>query len=473
MWNSVHLNLLRTVIEGTNEMARKYIPDTRLVLLRDINSQCLNPKYKKLLEINEINENSLDIIHEACLFLIEEFAEQPREEEISSSDGVLTIKHEKKSRLVEKLTLCRIIPFIPPELLKEAYKQHSLNIDISRPIDCLFVTALRVEYLAIVRRIDYFYYGSDPKTTHGFYEFDDDVSIKAGWISGFIKDKDKLISVMAICCRRYGSVEANMATIASLPFGKPKYIIVVGIAASLDNRSKPSKFNLGDVGISQKITDITLGRDVSNNQITSSVQVKTQPILSRITQDLQQKIKYENGHIHFTGILSEVDIHGLQVAFDDEQDKNCIFQLFFRSLKNEQVDLSSNKRTVTCPENIIEKVNELSTQESWRSKVHLQQAPGDFSHSPQARIVNALSGSRVVKQEGMRDYLIDTFPEYLLLEMEGAGVVAACQANNLSMPIIVKSACDWADPRKNKVLQPYCADVAAAFAVQLALELSV
>ena len=70
----------------------------------------------------------------------------------------------------------------------------------------------------------------------------------------------------------------------------------------------------------------------------------------------------------------------------------------------------------------------------------------------------------------MRSYLKETFPEALLVEMEAAGVGSACRSE--WPPFVVKSACDWATPEKEESWQPYCADVAAAFAVELALELA-
>jgi nucleoside phosphorylase len=53
--------------------------------------------------------------------------------------------------------------------------------------------------------------------------------------------------------------------------------------------------------------------------------------------------------------------------------------------------------------------------------------------------------------------------------MEGGGVALACKLKQCPMPIVIKSAADWADPRKNKLWQPYCSDVASAFAIEVAL----
>jgi len=60
----------------------------------------------------------------------------------------------------------------------------------------------------------------------------------------------------------------------------------------------------------------------------------------------------------------------------------------------------------------------------------------------------------------------------LLVEMEGAGVAMACKKHRVFNPMVIKSACDWATPEKEKKWQPYCADVAASFAVEVALGLA-
>jgi nucleoside phosphorylase len=72
----------------------------------------------------------------------------------------------------------------------------------------------------------------------------------------------------------------------------------------------------------------------------------------------------------------------------------------------------------------------------------------------------------------MREYLKDEFQDSLLLEMEGGGAVKSCNDIGSELPIVIKSACDWATETKEKTWQPYCADVAAAFAVELALLLA-
>ena len=68
------------------------------------------------------------------------------------------------------------------------------------------------------------------------------------------------------------------------------------------------------------------------------------------------------------------------------------------------------------------------------------------------------------KAQWFKEKLWNEFPTCKVIEMEAFGVTSFVMEKNIAKPvIIIKSICDYGDYRKNKVWQPYCADVAASF----------
>ncbi len=68
------------------------------------------------------------------------------------------------------------------------------------------------------------------------------------------------------------------------------------------------------------------------------------------------------------------------------------------------------------------------------------------------------------KAKWFKEKLWKEFPTCKAIEMEAFGVTSFVMEKNIAKPvIIIKSICDYGDYRKNKVWQPYCADVAASF----------
>lgn len=124
-----------------------------------------------------------------------------------------------------------------------------------------------------------------------------------------------------------------------------------------------------------------------------------------------------------------------------------------------------------CPTELTQRAAKVASDQEWLARVQLD-PPRAVSSKPRVKPTRVLSDSRVVKQFGMREYLRDKCPGRLLLEMEGSGAAQACHDCSRPYPIVVKAACDWATPSKEKMWQPYCADVAAAFAVEMALGLT-
>lgn len=95
---------------------------------------------------------------------------------------------------------------------------------------------------------------------------------------------------------------------------------------------------------------------------------------------------------------------------------------------------------------LLEKVPEKHPKKGFRKAV-----PCDFVSLP-----------HLSKAPWVKTCLNDLFPECKGLEMEALG---CCDAMGAKKVRIIKSICDKGDHRKNKIWQPYCADVAASFTV--------
>lgn len=73
-----------------------------------------------------------------------------------------------------------------------------------------------------------------------------------------------------------------------------------------------------------------------------------------------------------------------------------------------------------------------------------------------------LSGEILIDNQKFKDELTKKFPDAIGGEMEGAGVYAACQKNNIPW-IIIKSICDWGDGEKDKTQQGLAAFTSLSF----------
>ena len=74
MWNETHLELLRQIVFGTNEL--KQIQNTlslsaHIVLQR--NSDSLY--FKELIDLTSLDASNLSSVHNACKFLLKEFGQ--------------------------------------------------------------------------------------------------------------------------------------------------------------------------------------------------------------------------------------------------------------------------------------------------------------------------------------------------------------------------------------------------------------
>src|SRR5205807_8905045 len=128
------------------------------------------------------------------------------------------------------------------DCFSEVYGQHLSAkglLALRGGIDCLFVTALPTEFLAIVRRMDYFIEGTDPDTTRGFADSrKSEERLPPGWILGGITRGRQSISVAVVCASIYGPHGASsaVAKFFSARQWTPRHIIVVGIGASLGSK---------------------------------------------------------------------------------------------------------------------------------------------------------------------------------------------------------------------------------------------
>jgi nucleoside phosphorylase len=478
MWNHVHTDLLRLVIDGTwklTQFSGSY--PVSLSQLCELNRQTLS--HTKILTLKRIDETNLDDINRACECLFEEFAQIIGPAELQS-------RLRMPARIDEKLTALTKACIEPPQSLTKAWEIHSRLKVAHKPIDCLFVTALPVEFYAIVRRIHHFSQGTDPKFTRGFVDEPiraQGASIHPGWVHGYISHGRNTVSLLVICTARYGPVGAALATLKILQTVKPKIVIVVGIAASL---GESSQLDLGDIGVSSGIVDITLGKDTLDETNTldetmvSFVPVTGEPDWNKVPAILKDKlsewIEFKDAKIFLKGILPMEDAKSLRNAFENETDQSMMLKLSEISYKRvETTDLTSKAVSIECPNTAIMAADQVAKKGVWVSGIHLFR-PDRELRVPQVKPTIVLSGSRVVKQYGMRGYLKQKFPEALLVEMEGAGAANACKEHAAQSPpliptMIVKSAVDWADPKKADTWHPYCADGVAAFAIELALQL--
>jgi nucleoside phosphorylase len=88
--------------------------------------------------------------------------------------------------------------------------------------------------------------------------------------------------------------------------------------------------------------------------------------------------------------------------------------------------------------------------------------------SPCAHVGAFASGEKVIKSKRSVRDLKKVWGQLVGIEMEGLGVAVAChQSSPPTDFFVVKSICDWADPKKDDHWQAYAADTAAAFAKRL------
>lgn len=469
MWNTTQVALLESLIRGTEKFDNFYRYDIGLHGLLQFNATCTDHREVLGLRV-PMAPGDLSKVDAACQFVFREFGKLIFPKDVGAV-------HEPRSMLDSKLDLFTRADLDYPLELHTAWKAHEQKTETiqKRVIDCLIITALPIEFRAVVRRLESFLIGTMPNTTRGFSDALEGEK-PPGWVKGCLTDGKRTASVIVACGRRYGSVEAANTVNEAFKVGKPRYVIVVGIAASL---GEGNKLALGDIGYSSEVVDITLGKDELDRAVETPFRTTGQPDPSKIPDNLKQWVRWApDGTCVFSGMLSEKDAQKLKLAWQSAIDRAAIDLLAIATRGTaEKTGLKSKAITLPLPDSaakikldvMLKKAAAVTKRGTWSDRVHLLRPDGQ-TRFPKVVPAQVLSGSRVVKQDGMRSYLKETFPEALLVEMEAAGVGSACRSE--WPPFVVKSACDWATPEKEKSWQHYCADVAAAFAVELALELA-
>jgi|GEM_PF-3483759 len=104
----------------------------------------------------------------------------------------------------------------------------------------------------------------------------------------------------------------------------------------------------------------------------------------------------------------------------------------------------------------------------WKPKL-LEVVPLDIENPHErgfnkALMVNYVSIDTLSKASWFKKKLWQSFPSCKAIEMESFGVARYLTKKDLHKEVrVIKSICDYGDYRKNKIWQPYCADVAASF----------
>lgn len=466
MWNSAQAVLFQKTFKGMSALGDLAVESVALNEILNRNRECF--KYESLMG-PDISQVSTEIIDEACQFVFEEFATVIQTKEINT-------RWKPASRIEEKLEALANEHNIESPELEEALSVHSsLLREMKRgPVDCMFLTGVTTEFKAIVRRMDAFAMGTHPGATRGF--MDSKLrSLDCGWVKGHISDGTRKAKVVAVCGSRYGPLDATAAAMLMVKAFRPRYLIVAGICGSLRN---PEDFALGDVGYSNSVVDICLGKHETVQDVMTEIIIESQDI-GQIPAHLEDFVSVSAGKLAFKGVPSADDIAELANVIVNPKDRRQITELPELARRNaERTNLHANALAIPHADHqarrknlddIIQATKLVQGRGDWVKGIKLPR-PGGGEMVPRVVSGLALSGSSVVKQDGMRNYLKSTFGSALLVEMEAAGAARGC--GDELMPFVLKSACDWATPKKEKAWQPYCADVAAAFAIDLALELA-
>lgn len=97
----------------------------------------------------------------------------------------------------------------------------------------------------------------------------------------------------------------------------------------------------------------------------------------------------------------------------------------------------------------------------------LPQRPDKLAKKPKVIFGHILSGNKVVADQSLIDELVAQVPKAAGLEMESAGLAAACHSRGFNNFIMAKGICDRANRSKNDQWQRYAATAAAAYIVTL------
>ncbi|MFI5397951.1 MAG: hypothetical protein ACHQ9S_20630 [Candidatus Binatia bacterium] len=465
--NATHARLLQLVIEGTRKLRGIPGSSSAIAIIRKLNERAF--EFADLLD-GAPTEPSRELSHRIaalCGFLIGEFAERFSEQHPDRRLDFSTVN----AKLDELSRLHSVEGYREFARAHAKHSKASNRITQAGPsVRVLFVTAFPDEYWAVLRRIDYYFSATDPTRTRGV---SDGGNLAPGWVIGAMIDGRRLAKVGLVCCSRYGPAGASSATSLMVQSFQPEVTVVVGVGASLGDEAT---LDLGDLGYSKVVEDIHLGKAEENPGLDSSVGISGLPRWDRMDGKLREELEpafcVSAGMLTLRGVLRSGLVPHVQDLFDQRLDRQAIETLADLShRKAEVLNLQATALPRPCEDHLVKTASRVAEAGNWIHHVQMRN-PFKKDQSPRAVEVAALSGSSVVKQFGMREYLRETFPNRLLLDMEGCGAGQACSDRGQPNPMVIKAACDWATPAKEKSWQPYCADVAAAFAREFALELA-
>jgi nucleoside phosphorylase len=120
---------------------------------------------------------------------------------------------------------------------------------------------------------------------------------------------------------------------------------------------------------------------------------------------------------------------------------------------------------------LVVQANNVIRSGSWRTKITVAR-PVSTTGQPEVHVGPVLSGGKVVASTTFLQQFRDLWTTIAGVEMEGAGSALAVYRSDAQPEfLMIKGICDWADKDKADGWQPYAADVAAAFAVTLVMDL--
>lgn len=271
----------------------------------------------------------------------------------------------------------------------------------------VILTAIPEEFKAVLRKISIIVNVLNRAETEKYIDPESDPEKlkkrEKTWVEGVIYRDNKSVKVRLVLTEEYGSVSSydSLSHITEDYFFKNE-ILVVGVAGHLD---KTETAKIGDLVISDSY-------------------YKAYP------KDIQ--------------VNNEADKSILNtVSYDDKE---------LKPLSNEYNVEGKFDYATWQPTKMIVK-RPVVKDESRESK------------SPSVHKGSIVSGPSVVKQDFRKTVLQDNFEKALAIEMEAHGCYSFAK-NHINLKLkVIKGICDWADHKKEKSWQPFCADLAAEFSV--------
>lgn len=219
-----------------------------------------------------------------------------------------------------------------------------------------------------------------------------------------------------------------------------EYVLVCGIAGGIPHPGRPERdVHLGDVVVLNN--DGVLHYDFGHNAARPKDRWK-QHVDRYFVKPREAAVRPAPELRNITNGLDSMDTAGQQPWLDRLRARLPVLEQ-----KNKIFTRPQKKRAMYA------EVRGLKTRDVRR---HLKHSEPKVFHGAIG------SGNCVLKNPYRRDELRDGSPPILAVEMEAAGVAAACSSLKLQFTV-VRGICDYCDAHKNNVWQPYAAAAAAAY----------